>query len=655
MKKLLLILLCLPMIGFGQNEIDDYEIIEIEEDDEEFFMVVENMPEFPGGDLGLMNFIQKNVKYPKIAKEYNITGKVYVSFIVDEKGRVTNVKTVRSVDKNLDAEALRVVSALPNYKPGKKNGKPIRVKYTIPINFTLNNNFSSTDQLDSLNLVKFSPEFGHQNECIYLGCSCTIKERVKKIVEQSINKWQKKDEFEKTNNYLLRVNDKNRTDKIKKFQNEAMTMLKNEFLNSLNFSNIVLSDYDADNETYLLKNSNFDNLVISVPIEEARYFKTYFSNSNFINPNCVIIDDKFVLSYVDIWNGSRCFAIDEFKYNEEWGLNQKIFKNPIHSTDPNYQWIPCPFIYNYSLSSSQDYAITDIKYEFSPIEIDDIKSSNTTTSSNIRTNKINIGTSSVNINIPNNKKVKNRYALVIGNEDYTSFQRTLSSEQNVDYALNDATIFKEYCLKTFGVKEDNMFFLTDATAGTMHQEIDLITKIINKVGLKAELIVYYAGHGYPDELTKVPYLIPVDVSASNLSTAIKLDDLYQKLANTNASKITIFLDACFTGGGRNSGLVASRGVKVKPKEGVLDGNIVVFSASSAEESSLPYHDEGHGVFTYFLLKKFQESEGNVTLGELSEYLDENVSIKSLRVNQKEQNPTVNTSQKVVNDWRNWKF
>ena len=200
-----------------------------------------------------------------------------------------------------------------------------------------------------------------------------------------------------------------------------------------------------------------------------------------------------------------------------------------------------------------------------------------------------------------------------------------------------------------------MFFLTNATAGTMHQEIDLITKIINKVGRKAELIVYYAGHGYSDELTKVPYLIPVDVSASNLSTAIKLDDLYQKLANTNASKITIFLDACFTGGGRNSGLVASRGVKVKPKEGVLDGNIVVFSASSAEESSLPYHDEGHGVFTYFLLKKFQESEGNVTLGELSEYLDENVSIKSLRVNQKEQNPTVNTSEKVINDWRNWKF
>ncbi len=117
---------------------EDIEIEIEEEDDEEFFMVVENMPEFPGGDLGLMKYIQKNVKYPAIAKEYNITGKVYVSFIVDKKGSVTNVKIVRGVDKNLDAEAMRVVKSLPKYKPGKQRGKSVRVMFTIPINFTLN-------------------------------------------------------------------------------------------------------------------------------------------------------------------------------------------------------------------------------------------------------------------------------------------------------------------------------------------------------------------------------------------------------------------------------------------------------------------------------------------------------------------------------------
>ncbi len=117
---------------------EEEEIIIEEEDDDEFFMVVENMPEFPGGDLGLMKYIQRNVKYPAIAKEYNITGKVYVSFIVDKSGSVTNVKVVRGVDKNLDAEALRVVKSLPKYKPGKQRGIAVRVMFTIPINFTLN-------------------------------------------------------------------------------------------------------------------------------------------------------------------------------------------------------------------------------------------------------------------------------------------------------------------------------------------------------------------------------------------------------------------------------------------------------------------------------------------------------------------------------------
>jgi protein TonB len=120
-------------------ESDEDIAIEIEEEsDDEFFMVVENMPVFPGGDLGLMKYIQRNVKYPPIAKEYNITGKVYVSFIVDKSGSVTNVKIVRGVDKNLDSEALRVVKSLPKYKPGKQRGKAVRVMFTIPINFTLN-------------------------------------------------------------------------------------------------------------------------------------------------------------------------------------------------------------------------------------------------------------------------------------------------------------------------------------------------------------------------------------------------------------------------------------------------------------------------------------------------------------------------------------
>ena len=122
------------------TDTDENEFIEQEEEDDsdEVFMVVEQMPVFPGGDLGLMKFIQKMVKYPPIAKENDITGKVYVTYVVNKKGKVTSVKVVRGVDKYLDAEAVRVVKLLPYTTAGKQRGKPVNVQYTIPINFTLN-------------------------------------------------------------------------------------------------------------------------------------------------------------------------------------------------------------------------------------------------------------------------------------------------------------------------------------------------------------------------------------------------------------------------------------------------------------------------------------------------------------------------------------
>lgn len=262
--------------------------------------------------------------------------------------------------------------------------------------------------------------------------------------------------------------------------------------------------------------------------------------------------------------------------------------------------------------------------------------------------------SGVDKNIPNNDlRRANTFALIIGNEDYRKYQRGLNTESNVEFARNDAMVFKEYANKTLGVKEVNTYFLLDATAGEFSQKIDLVTKLVSKIGSQAEIIFYYAGHGLPDEETKIPYLIPVDVSGSNLSSAIKLDDVYQKFAESGAGKITVFLDACFSGGGRDAGLIAARSVKVKAKESFIIGNVVVFTASSGVQSAMPYRKEQHGMFTYFLLKKMQESKGNISYGNLYDYISSNVSIESLRVNQKEQDPLVNVSQLSENVWRNW--
>ncbi len=246
-----------------------------------------------------------------------------------------------------------------------------------------------------------------------------------------------------------------------------------------------------------------------------------------------------------------------------------------------------------------------------------------------------------------------RYALVIGNEDYSRFQRGLNNEANVKFARNDATIFKDYAQRVLGVESKNLFFLTDATAGEMEQKIDLVSKLASRTADEAEVIFFFAGHGLPDEVSKEPYLIPVDVWGTNLNSAIKLANVYKTFSETGAQKITFFLDACFSGGGRDAGLVAARSVKVKPKEDLVSGNMVVFSASSGEQSSLPYNDKQHGMFTYFLLKKLQETKGNITYSKLADFIKNNVSIESLRINNKEQDPTVKISMDVQDKWENW--
>ncbi len=246
-----------------------------------------------------------------------------------------------------------------------------------------------------------------------------------------------------------------------------------------------------------------------------------------------------------------------------------------------------------------------------------------------------------------------RYALIIGNEDYSRYQRGLNTESNVEFARNDANIFKEYATKVMGVEEKNLFFLTDATAGEMEQKIELISKLAAKSGAEAEIIFYYAGHGQPDEVSKEPYIMPVDVSGTNLSSAIKLANVYKKFSETGAKRITVFLDACFSGGGRDAGLLAARAVKVKPREEMVAGNMVVFSASTGEQSSLPYKEEQHGIFTYYLLKKLQQTKGNVNYGKLADYIKKQVSIESLRVNNKEQDPAVQVSISVKDTWEDW--
>ena len=116
----------------------DYIEVEPEPEEEEVFMIVENPPVFPGGTDSLLSFLRKNVRYPAICRENNIQGRVIVTFVVNKDGSVVEPEVVKKVHPALDKEALRVISLMPNWKPGTQRGKPVKVKYTVPIGFNLN-------------------------------------------------------------------------------------------------------------------------------------------------------------------------------------------------------------------------------------------------------------------------------------------------------------------------------------------------------------------------------------------------------------------------------------------------------------------------------------------------------------------------------------
>ena len=125
--------------SFEQQEIVQVDQPEEQEEESTPFVIVEDMPEFKGGDKALLKYIAEHVVYPEMAKENDIQGTVYVGFVVNEKGKVTNVSVLRGVDPLLDKEAIKVIQGLPDWKPGKQSGKNVKVRMQVPIKFQLAN------------------------------------------------------------------------------------------------------------------------------------------------------------------------------------------------------------------------------------------------------------------------------------------------------------------------------------------------------------------------------------------------------------------------------------------------------------------------------------------------------------------------------------
>ena len=258
--------------------------------------------------------------------------------------------------------------------------------------------------------------------------------------------------------------------------------------------------------------------------------------------------------------------------------------------------------------------------------------------------------SDVDIDIPVSKaKQEKTFAVIIANENY-------EEEVNVEFALNDGVAFSQYCTKTLGIPQENVHVRQDATLNNILAEISWMQNIAKAYGDEARFIFYYAGHGVPDESNGTAYLLPVDGKSSILATGYSIGKLYDQLHALGSRNVTVVMDACFSGSKRGEGMLASaRGVAIKSKAEAPKGNMLVMSAAQGNETAYPYREKRHGLFTYFLLKKLQESKGNTTFGELFDYVRTQVAQKSIVVNEKSQTPSVNASGELTSTWKQSKL
>lgn len=254
--------------------------------------------------------------------------------------------------------------------------------------------------------------------------------------------------------------------------------------------------------------------------------------------------------------------------------------------------------------------------------------------------------SDVDLNIPKtNTSDKNTFAVIIGNEKY-------DDEADVPFAVNDAKVFSLYCQNTLGIIEKHIRYIPNAGYNDLRKAISWLRQGLEAYEGEGRIIFYYAGHGIPNEADKTAYLLPVDGVGSDLESAYSLSTLYKALSEMPAKSITVFLDACFSGTKREGGMMASaRGVAIKVKQQAPKNKMVVFTAAQDDETAYPFKSKQHGLFTYYLLKKIQDSKGEVTLGELGDYIKREVKRESFDENNKMQTPTVTPSTQLAQSWR----
>ena len=424
-------------------------------------------------------------------------------------------------------------------------------------------------------------------------------------IYKAMQEWQKKKPYETVDQWRTRVTDQARERKLQQFVHQFKDQYVKEESAKAN-PQFTISLYDDDYNVYSLESKRYGVVYVSVPTTEKDFFKDNFGSAK-VMPTYCLKDDTLALASVSVQIGQKTYKTLD--------MIEEAMANDFASMD-----LP-PLEINLNDKESSTPVIRTVSYD-----------------------------KSLDENIPvSGTKANNTFVIAIGNENYQLVP-------SVSFAENDMEVFCKYCQKTLGVPISNIRKYKDATFGVMLSALSDLKDIAEAYNGDINVLFYYAGHGFPDEKSHNAYLLPVDADGKQSEVCFPISRLYAELAALKSKSTVVFMAACFSGSQRGDGMLASaRGVAIKAKEEKLHGNLVVFSAASGDETAYPYREKGHGMFTYFLLKKLQETKGAVTLGELSDYVTTNVKRQSVVTNRKSQTPTVIYSESVGMDWRKISF
>lgn len=430
----------------------------------------------------------------------------------------------------------------------------------------------------------------------------SYQEYAQDYVTQEMAKWAKRGEFEKVEDYNKRTSAQGILAEQKRLSAITADKYLKEYAGNLMPTELKLQPYDVENETYAV-NSDFGPVYVKVPLKnkEAETFKNSWEQIQIRNVKYFIKDDKIAISTITFHSPSG----KDYTFNSSSAV---AYEPPVVNVDPE---------------------------KFRPKTTESEPAKEKTTPAVQVKKQVE---SDVDKNIPQSNSVNSStLAFIIANENY-------SKVSEVSSAIHDGEVFAQYCRETLGIPQNQVLLFKNAGLADVMSAVNRLKNSVNAMGAGTDVIVYYAGHGVPDEATKDAYLLPVDADPQVMATAYPLSKFYQELGDMGADNVMVFMDACFSGANRGDGMLAeARGVVLKAKPAAPKGSMFVLSAADGNETALPWKEKNHGLFTYYLLKKLQDSKGNATLQEIADYVSSEVrKTASLQLN-KPQTPKVTTS------------